>query len=58
MTAIAAAAGVNGSEPRPFDCSKLFEEKPLPAAAFSCSRARADGRENPAGLLDIAGPLC
>jgi hypothetical protein len=58
MTAIAAAAGVNGSNAAPLRSIETFEEKPLPAAAFSCSRARADGRENPAGLLDIAGSLC
>jgi hypothetical protein len=51
------AAGANGSRAQAVSRSK-HQKKPLDSGGFFVFAGRADGREYPAGLLDIGGALC
>jgi hypothetical protein len=51
------AAAASGSS-RNSSTDRKLKEKPLDSSGFFAFPNPADGRENPAALLDIGGSLC
>jgi hypothetical protein len=57
-TGIAATAAPSGCSRSPRDPRLEARKEPPDSGGFFAFSSHADGRENPAGLLDIGGSLC